>query len=563
MIAKESLPGKIKIETHVHIKEGGAGLGFLLNLKPLAEGREFFQDSFLVWIGSEKNPGCFLFRSNVELLSNPNLCLKNQLSHALCIEKTDHHIRLYIDNSLAFDYLSHTPFHGPHFGVVLKDADLELGTLLISKSSPNILINCLSVPDTLLSLHHFKEAFNAYKQIAQSFAGRSEGREALFRAGIVLLEESKRKRSSKDRNALLEQALEEFSQLKEGAGSPLEYLGKSLVYKDTFDLEEEVKCLELALRKFTNHPLISLIKDQILFRLHEASYKNKIAAYEFSLLTLRYIPEAFTKPDNQKLLQYLQKNCTPILFLPPQDSNFSLTLHLSFHLGKPRVLWDILSHTSDHLQEVSILYCLLALEGPLKVEEFVSTHPHLLNELSSIFAFYKTGDIDFLYKDSLSDGDIRQLLLLLSTFYIRKKSEQKKLIKVLPSVITKAPPSLHYYLVCEYIGHLFYSKENKEAIRLLKSINTENDDNFTNLLEGCALIDDLSVTKEHFAKKGGPLDLFLSHSPKSQKEWLHKALFSEKITLWKDLYLLYQAANLSKKSKLAHHFLLKEYQNQR
>lgn len=559
MIAKESFFGKIKIETHVHIKEGGSGLGFLLNLKPLSEGREFFQDSFFIWIGSEKNPGCFLFRSNVELLSNPDLCLKNGLSHFLCIEKTDHHIRLYIDKTLAFDYLSHTPFHGPHFGVVLKDADLELGSLLISKSSPNILVNCLSVPDTLLSLHHFKEALSGYRQIAQSFAGRPEGKEAVFRSGIVLLEEAKKKRSLKDKNVLMEQALEEFSLLKEGAGSPLEYLGKSLVYKDIQDLCEEVKCLELALRRFVNHPLLSLIKDQILFRLHEASYKNKIAAYEFALLTLRYIPEAFTKPDNQKLLQYLQKNCKPLPFLLPEEQSFSLMLHLSFQLGKPRVLSDILSNTLDPSKQRNILYCLLALQEKNLVEEFISSHPELKEDFHPIVSFDKA-----VFPKELSTPEkIRQSLFFLSQFYVSNRTKQKNLLKEIPTLIDKASSSeLQHFLLHTHISYLFYLGHTEQALSILQTLPSEEENPFSYLLQGCALaVKDMSLAKEYFSKKSGAIDIFLSQSTKAQKDWLKKSLFWEKVELFEHLCLLYQSAGLKEKAKAMIQLLQKEYRS--
>src|SRR5205085_1333605 len=101
---------------------------------------------------------------------------------------------------------------------------------------------------------------------------------------------------------------EEFGRLHNTAGAPLEYLGKSLVYKAMNDIEEEIKCLELALRKYGKHPLIARLSEHISFRLHESSSHSRIAAYNFALLALRHLPHAFANPDNEKLLSSLKQN---------------------------------------------------------------------------------------------------------------------------------------------------------------------------------------------------------------------------------------------------------------
>ena len=577
MIAKESFPGKIKLETHVRIKEEGLGLGFLLNLKPLEEGKDFFQESFFVWIGSEKNPGCHLFRSNVELMSNPDLYLKNQLSHFIRIEKTDYHIRLYIDQLLAFDYLSHTPFNGPHFGVVLKDADLEMGTILLSKSSPNILVNCLAVPDMLLTLHHFKEALGAYRQIASSFAGRLEGKEAIFRAGIVLLEEGKTKKTKKDKDHLFEQALEEFNQLKERGGSPLEYLGKSLVYKATSELTEEVKCLELAMRRFAKHPLVHLVKDQALFRLHEASYKDKAAAYEFALLTLRHIKEAFTKQDNQKLLQHLQKNCKNLDFLPNEDSHFHLTLQLAFWLYKPRILIDIFEHATTTAERANTLYCLLYLGCHKLLPELLSSckDPELTPLFTSILDYYdkgfkKTCLKNFSTYQELSDPyKKRAFIFLLDQFYLSKKSDQIAMTAHLESLCKE-----DLLLQKKRISFLFYLKRKEEALLELDKIPSflkEDETSPFYFLQGCALasLKGISLAKEHFAKRAentpSPttyfIDYFLSQKKTSQKKWIKKMFFWERIQLFEQLSLLYQSADLQEDHKIMQRALEKEWQS--
>ena len=68
-----------------------------------------------------------------------------------------------------------------------------------------------------------------------------------------------------DKKPLIDRANIEFEKLTKTSGAPLEYLGKALIYKSEGDIDEEVKCLELALRKYPRHPLIHMIEEQVVF----------------------------------------------------------------------------------------------------------------------------------------------------------------------------------------------------------------------------------------------------------------------------------------------------------
>ncbi|MBM3198893.1 MAG: serine/threonine protein kinase, partial [Chlamydiae bacterium] len=193
MVAKRLFSENIKIETHVRIHKTGKGIGFLLHIHPPTggKGEDFFREGFFLWIGSARSPGIYLFRSNMELLSNPSFFLEENISYFVSVQKIGSHIQLSINGTLVLDYIGHIPLYGPHIGLVLKDESLDVGTLLLSSSSPNIQVHCLTVPDTLLALHHFQEAKEKYREIANSFEGRVEGKEAIYKGGLALLEEAK------------------------------------------------------------------------------------------------------------------------------------------------------------------------------------------------------------------------------------------------------------------------------------------------------------------------------------------------------------------------------------
>ena len=146
----------------------------------------------------------------------------------------------------------------------------------IAVGSQNVMVNCLAVPDAFLANKNFAKALSEYRRIGNSFMGRAEGREALFRAGITLLEEASFCDKRREKQKLYALCLEEFSRLRFTPGAPLEYLGKALVYQAMGDIEEEIKCLELCIRKYPKHPLLKVVHEHITFRLHETSLSNRL-----------------------------------------------------------------------------------------------------------------------------------------------------------------------------------------------------------------------------------------------------------------------------------------------
>lgn len=578
MMAKDSFSGNIKFEMHVRAKENGKGIGFLLTMDAAERKNEFFQEGFFLWIGSHESPGSSLFRSNVEVMSTPDFYLKDQMSHFIKIEKTDNHLKFYLDGILAFDYLSHIPLNIPHFGIILKDDELEIGSILISSSSPNILINCLAVPDAFFALRHFSQALLGYRQIARSFLGRAEGREAIFRAGITLLEKAQVKKKSQEKEDLFKQALDEFGQLRNTPGAPLEYLGKSLVYKATHELEEEMKCLELSLCKFEKHPLIHLIKDQILFRLHEASYKDQKAAYHLALLTLRYMPKAFSKPDNQILLMSLKKSCEPLSFLFSEEP--SIECLLAFYLYKPYFLEELLLKAPSIEEKTQIAICLLHLGlsdkiQPLMKEEFLP--------LKALSSFQQKGRIETLKSFFKTPNDFESPFmksafdLFLDPFQSVSANERLEIIALLEEFSQwTLPLEAHLLIKKSLIEWLLISHEKEKAeihIREIPPDELELESSPFYFLKGCLIAAEKGISEamqylsrhleEIKASSFYLIDLYLSSKDSVRKKIEKEAFFWEKVKLYKDLFFFHSAAGLDKEAKTYLRKLKEEISNAR
>jgi serine/threonine-protein kinase len=375
MVSKNGFPGNCKIETSVQLSPSSLGIGFLLNIPEAGERKGLFEDGHALWIGSKIHPGCHLSRSNLQILAAPEITLEPNRFYKIRIERVDCHLRVFLDEKMILDYLTQIPLTGPHFGIILKDEDLKIDSIEVFTSSPTIMVNCMKVPDTFLSNKYYSKALGEYRKISNSFPGRKEGREALFRAGITLVEEAIDCRSNKKKSLLLQQALDEFGKLRKTPGAPLEYVGKSLVYKASGEIEEEIKCLDLSLRKYHNHPLKYLIEEETIFRLHQAAYQNRTAAYELMLLALRHIPSVFEQPQHKALLDSLQRTWQALPFfeeskdLTSAEELSAITIRLAFFLGKPLVILEILKSLSPPPLIGNALFALIKLGVGVMAEE--------------------------------------------------------------------------------------------------------------------------------------------------------------------------------------------------
>ena len=348
MISGSSFTGNTKIETNVCIEENGRGIGFLLSI-PEAIDRVHLNEGYCLWLGSDLNRATKLLRSNVEVVDAPDIFLKRNRWYRISIEKIEHSIHLYIDDVLQLSYIAHIPLMGTHIGLLAQDADFSINPLNVFVGSLNLTVNCLAVPDAFLAHRDFNQALSEYRRIAYSFPDRVEGREAIFRTGLTYIEQAKLSTNLFEQEKLLDLARGEFEKLHSTPGGPLEYLGKSMVYQVLNDEIEEVKCFELAYRKYPKHPLLPILQEQIISRMHEVSRYHRMAAYSFILLTTRNLPLKDIDIHTRRLFTGLQKHWEHLPFIEENPSKnkalhyVHFEIQLAFWLGKPYLLGEILN----------------------------------------------------------------------------------------------------------------------------------------------------------------------------------------------------------------------------
>lgn len=353
MISKASFPENTKIEARIKLGEKSHGIGFFLSV-PEAADRAHLNDGYCLWLGSDAQPSTKLLRSAVDVLHHPEIYLQRHDWYLIRIERIDQNIHFYLNNTLQFSYISHLPLAGTHIGLLSRDADYTISPIRVSVGSLNIKVNCLAVPDAFLAHKDYGTALSEYRRIGYSFPGTAEGREAMFRAGVTLLEEARNASEYDKKQELYELALEEFWKLHNTPGAPLGYLGKALVYQSLDDSDEEIKCLELAYRRYPNHPLLPVLEEQILYRMQESSRHNRRATYQFVLFAIRHIPSISSQNNAKKLFISLQKHWEPLNFmlheayaiLSDKKRNIDFSIQLAFWTAKPYILSEIIDDLS-------------------------------------------------------------------------------------------------------------------------------------------------------------------------------------------------------------------------
>ena len=555
MISRKSFGSNVKLEARMRLMASSRGIGFLLSL-PAAEERRMPEEGYCLWIS---NTDCRLIRNNILLFSVCHGLDFNRERHVR-FEKVEDVLKLFIDDKQIFAYTSHLPLAGAYVGLIHKDSAFHIDAIEVFDASNNAFVRCLAVPNAFLSHKLYDLALEEYRRIGQSFPGRQEGRDALFRAGIALLEKGKAQRTRILREQMFHRALKEFGNLYRTSGAPLEYLGKSLVYDALGDSEEEAKCLELALRKFPKHPLLPILKEHIVYRVHESSQTTRDAAYRIILLAIRHIPELCDNPATRALIDSLERNMEALDFLE-ESENFlpKIAIELAFWLAKPLILGEIAENLAN-LETPPIplienaLFCLLELEAKQEFEKMAKSLPALalsMNGRACLNAAF-SGELPPLPK-TISRQEARLVCHLLKNALVQQRlSNAEEIIAAASGLKWGKADRLSFDALHAWL-HLMRqnTKAAGQIFKTYSSVDLSYESSPLHFACGCYLYLEKGPEKAraHFAKV---LDTpypctsalpshFLMGRISGKKGWISRAFWWEKKELHRQLDFFYRA----------------------
>ncbi|HRW58473.1 MAG TPA: protein kinase [Chlamydiales bacterium] len=570
MISKQLFPENIAIKTSFFLEENCEGIGFLINAK---DNKPQIKDGYLLWI----HPSAIRLYLNNILIEEKQIDLK-QKQNALSIEKRDQNLFIYLNKKLIFVHTSHLPHPETHIGFFHKDLLFKLEKTQIYSGSQNITVNCLAIPDAFFAKKDFNTALQKYREIGISFPGRTEGREALFRAGITLCEKAKICKTKKEKNKILDEAYIEFEKLSSTPGAPFEYLGKAITYQILNNSEEEANCLELALRKFPRHPLLHVVYEHIYYRLLESLNVERDFSYRLLLIIIMQVPMLRNKKEIQNLITALFKNfqSQSLFTLMEKDKNLTAAIMIALLLKRAGTLFEIFNnlrkniHNESYLIVFPLYFCVLKNEA-LKKEA--------LNLVETFSSYNHISKIIFEQKRPL-DNKINTVIKQLSE--TPSNFEIYILLYLLESLIFKMPYETAENFFQKF-DHLKFNEEQKasyDALKIYTYLFNHNEQKASKILFSYSqdtLTDEQSPLfglyglymyffekKEkaikHFQKSidlyDPPIPTLIGHFILQNIDlkigWIKRAFFLERNELYKQLFLFYSLNNdESEKEKIA------------
>lgn len=569
MISKASFSENILLEAKVCLHDDCYGIGFLFSIPESSE-RKYLNDGYCLWMGSEKHRATKLMRSTMEVIYAPEIVLRHEEWYDVRIDKNDNIIHFYLNKKLQFSYISHLPFLGTHVGLISKDFNFEIEDFNVYIGGQNVMVKCLAVPDAFLAFKKYEIALSEYRRIGYSFPGRAEGREALFRAGITLLEQAKNVNIDEAQN-YYELALKEFEKLYKTAGAPFEYLGKALVYQSMHEYDEEIKCFELGCRKYYKHPLISILHEQILFRMHECSRIHRKATFQFILLTTRLLPEAALSKHVKKLFESLQKHWESLPFIEIDEEiqksiiskKILFSIKLAFWLGRPltieEILQDLIKNPCPQSLMINGLICIIKLGSVPLAEKILNGLDNLDEEakedLRLIIETEKHFNIEpilkYIQKRDSTNFSFERTILHIVELALDLHLE-KEIYSIYLSLKHPFQHENQIYLDAYLCWILIYKQRWEESSKIFQKYPLESLTQETSLLYtvyGCwllacegkeiAQIHFSSILDTSFPKTFCLLGHYLNRRFQDNQIWLQRAFSWEKRQLYRQLQLYF------------------------
>lgn len=416
-----------------------------------------------IWISGRKEfPGA-LIRDGVTILSLPAFSLSPKQMHCLRITNNDHTLTIHFDDLPAVTYVSPVPLVSMPFALWVLPGHFSDFTCEAFGGQLRLEGSCLDLPDYLFAKGRYSEAIEHYENIRCAFSDYQEGRWATYRCALAWLALAQT-HTALEQDRVLEQACSYFDALQHTPSAPLQWLGKSLVYRFQGELEDEARALEMAYLRSDTNPLLSKIDEEIIYRLQQSvEYQPKFALQLMlcicrsrrELLLRKEILALFSKSVKclpktyiwwDLSLEPVNVNSVEKPFVPTEVEVLEIALCIAFFLDNPRVLGSIFDTTIQEAKEplppkrlgnvwLKVLMSLQEMDAQDIAVSFWNSSKHLLLDKEVQIVAY-------------------QLAYPCGTFYLQKRFLLTPLESILwTSSLSKAVSSGHVevYNLCETV----------------------------------------------------------------------------------------------------------------
>lgn len=453
MLSEVEISASTRVEYTVTKSAVHEGMGILFLPSKEAERGEFYC-GYGLWFSVQNHElTVSLIKNGIEIQKKSQEMISQQSRFAILIEKSDNRIAVFVEQALFILHIDYLPSLGNRLGVIIQDLQ-GMSNIAISESIGALRVSCLAVPDAFLSEKLYDQAAIFYRKIRDSFPGRKESYEAQFRLGVTLLTQIE------EQGGDLTQALSSFDYLHGGAGAPLEYLGKALVYQRNGSFVEEIRCLLFALKRYSQHPEIPRLEDHLCFRLYDSLHKHRSEALVFMLLILWIAPEKISVREEERFLRIIYHKQQATLFChvdkaPLQFRSSKMELFLSFWTGFSLFLPELFRRAGG-LRDYQALADIFYVAG-------VSGNREAFMQFSTALA--NVSD-EITFPESLHNQKVAELMFFVKGVEALRNKDYQKAKKLL----WKTPFTLQLYALDMFHIQAFLDEEIESFIDLLQAI---------------------------------------------------------------------------------------------
>lgn len=434
-----------------------------------------------IWISGRKEIPGALIRDGVTILSLPSFQLHPGVKHTFRMENKDQVLLFYFDCHPPIRYISPIPLVSMPLTLWVLPGHFSEFSCRALGGQLKLEGSCLDLPDYLFAKGRYFEAIEHYENIRSAFSDYQEGVLATFRCALAWIALAKQEKGQRQER-ILEQALSCLSSLDRGHSYPLQWLGKSLVYRLQGDFCDEAKALEMAYLRSGDNPLLEKVDEELIFRLQQSAGKSPLFSLQLMLCICRSrrslldrievrllfvkglssIPPHHIWPEQEEMAQqFLSENQDQAI---PQSLILKLTIYFAFHLSCEEV---IQSTISQHLQnkETSLCYSELSnlwvqsllslqeLQAQTQVVSVWNQGRHLAQEKELMIASY-------------------QIAYPCGTFWLQNRfaltqQEQRVLCASLGQAFTQRHKKM--YLICSDLDHKTRNSERSLSSRSHRS----------------------------------------------------------------------------------------------
>jgi hypothetical protein len=310
--------------------------------------------------------------------------------------------------------------------------------------------------------------------------------------------------------------------------------------------------------------MLHLIREHVIFRLHETSSRQRICAYHFALLALRHLPQIFDNQDHAKLINSLKRHLEQFpFFLLPEEGQEHLACQLAFWLSKPICLVEMIETSHSTTVIANAMYGLLTMGR----HEWVDENLHYLEDekerglLCHALLYFRKGPslaLEALCRQlssSVTNKEMRCAYFLFERSLLEEKSAE-----LLPYF--QAFPSTPFMDSMKITASLLQN-DLRKAQELLDAYTPEILSNEYSPLfvpTGCYLLqtEGEEIALSHFS---GSIDLphppttmllsyFLRGKIEEKKGWITQALQWEKVALFRQISLYFHCAKNPEKEMM-------------